>query len=128
MTRPRILLVEDHELLRERTTSLLATLDVDVIGTAGSCAGALAQAHSLVPDVVLLDLSLPDGSGFGVLDVLRRTVPAAKVVILTAYDDAELCRACLDAGAAAFISKAQLWSQLRDTVTALCAADGKHQQ
>src|SRR5262245_65629843 len=101
MSAPRILVVEDHPLLRDRIAELLIESGADVVGTACDGTQGIAAATEFQPDVVLLDLSLPDRSGLDVLKMLRRTVTESRVIILTAYDDAELnsvllgtCRAC----------------------------------
>jgi DNA-binding NarL/FixJ family response regulator len=115
----RVLVVEDHPLMRERLAAILHEIGAHMVGLAGDCAGAIEQACSLIPDLVLLDLSLPDGSGFQVLNTLQRTLPQCRVVIMTAYEDAELERACLAAGAAAFIGKSRLRPQLLEVVNSL---------
>ncbi|MGH7466697.1 MAG: response regulator [Longimicrobiales bacterium] len=112
MTQARILVVEDHVLLRDRLVGLLAENGARVIGVAGDGECAMAEACALDPDVVLLDLSLPDCSGLDVLKTLQQSAPRTKVIILTAYEDAELERICLAAGAYAFVGKSRLRPEL----------------
>jgi DNA-binding NarL/FixJ family response regulator len=112
MSALRILVVEDHALLRDRIAELLLESGADVVGTVPDGAQGLAAASEFRPDIVLLDLSLPDRSGLDVLKTLRRTVAESRVIILTAYEDAELKRVCLAAGAAAFVGKSQLREEL----------------
>ncbi len=99
-------------MLRQHLAALLGTMGAVVVGEVPDGAQALASALELVPDVVLLDLSLPDGSGLEVLKQLRQVVPQSNVIILTAYEGDELRRVCLAAGACAFVSKAQLRTEL----------------
>jgi DNA-binding NarL/FixJ family response regulator len=112
MTQARILVVEDHALLRDRLVGLLADTGAQVIGVAGEGGRAIAETCALDPDVVLLDLSLPDCSGLDVLKTLQQAAPRTKVIILTAYEDPELERICLAAGAAAFVGKSRLRPEL----------------
>src|SRR5262245_36772282 len=116
MSAPRILVVEDHPLLRDRIAELLIESGAEVVGTASDGTQGIAAASEFQPDVVLLDLSLPDRSGLDVLKMLRRTVAESRVIILTAYEDAELKRVCLAAGAAAFVGKSRLRDELPEVL------------
>lgn len=81
----RTLIVDDEYLARERLRQLLAPRsDVEVVGEAASVAGAVEAIGRFDPDLTLLDIKLPDGSGF---EVLERVQPDAHVVFVTAYDD-----------------------------------------
>ena len=102
----RLLLVDDHEVVRLGLRTLFAKTDtIDVIGEAGSVAEATAQANLLRPDVVLMDLRLPDGSGIDACrDILSRT-PATRVLFLTSYSDEDAVRATVLAGAAGYLLK-----------------------
>src|SRR5919106_978357 len=71
----RILVVDDHPLTRDALTSLLAQGGFDVVGEAGDGAEALEQAHTLQPDLILLDLSMPGMDGLTVLPRLRSAAP-----------------------------------------------------
>ena len=109
---PRVLIVEDHPTLRQHLAVLLQAMGAEVVGEASDGAQALQLTVALEPDVVLLDLSLPDRSGLEVMRQMREQVARSKVIILTAYEGNELRRVCLDAGAVAFVSKAQLRAEL----------------
>jgi len=102
----RLLLVDDHEVVRLGLRTLFAKTDtIDVIGEAGSVAEATAQANLLRPDVVLMDLRLPDGSGIDACrDILSRA-PATRVLFLTSYSDEDAVRATVLAGAAGYLLK-----------------------
>lgn len=102
----RLLLVDDHAVVREGLRAFLRLQpDLEVIGEAADGATALEVAVSLQPDVVLLDLLMPNGDGLSVLRTLRERVPVARVMVLTSYaDDAQLF-AAMDAGAAGYMLK-----------------------
>jgi len=101
-----ILVVDDHALMREAVRAILDGADgLEVVGEAHSAASALAQTAALDPDLVLLDLRLPDVDGLGCLDALRRRHPKTKVVIFSAVDDTELVSAALARGAEGYVLK-----------------------
>src|SRR5687768_18237181 len=85
MKAPTVAIIDDEPLARERLRSLLAPLDVRVVGEAGSVAEAVQLLSQAMPDIVLLDIEMPDGTGFDVLDQLGDT-PLPLVIIVTAYD------------------------------------------
>lgn len=102
----RVLIVDDHTLVRAGIRRLLESLaEVQVVAEASDGDQALAQAQLHLPDVVLLDLSLPGRSGFEVISELRRKVPQAKIVIMSMHDDASHVREALDRGAIGFVVK-----------------------
>ena len=103
----KILIVDDHPLIREAVRHVLAQLDRDVeVFDAESCPAAAEQigAHPDL-DLVLLDLSLPGSSGLSALESLREQFPAVPVVVLSARDDPGVVVGALDAGAMGFIPK-----------------------
>jgi DNA-binding NarL/FixJ family response regulator len=101
-----ILVVDDHALMRESVRAILETDDgFEVVGEAESAGAAVEQAGALRPDVILLDLRLPDADGFACLDALARRVPEAAVIVFSAVDEPELVSAALDRGAAGYILK-----------------------
>lgn len=109
MTAPnslRVLLVDDHPIVRSGLR-VIGTLDprLQIVGEAGSVAEALAAIPALQPDVVLLDLRLPDGSGIEVCRQARRLRPELRIVCLTSFADASLVLAALAAGADAYLLK-----------------------
>jgi DNA-binding NarL/FixJ family response regulator len=101
-----VLLVDDHELIRHGL--LLAfqrSGDFEVVDEAATAAQAVRLANAHTPDVVVVDVRLPDGSGLDVTRELRRRHPEMGLVVLTMYAGDEQLLAALDAGASAFIAK-----------------------
>ncbi|GAA0234302.1 response regulator transcription factor [Saccharothrix mutabilis subsp. mutabilis] len=96
----RILVVDDHPVVCDGVRSLVAsTPDIEVVGSARTARDAVVQARALRPDLVLLDLRLPDMLGSEALPRITAAAPAAKVVVFTAYDDHAALSAALAGGA-----------------------------
>jgi DNA-binding NarL/FixJ family response regulator len=83
----RLLVCDDHQVIRTGLASLLAGTDIEIIGEADNAKEALRQAQKLKPDIVLLDIRMPDGDGLATLEKLRAKVPESKVVMLSTYDN-----------------------------------------
>jgi DNA-binding NarL/FixJ family response regulator len=107
MRRPvRVLLVDDHEIVRVGLRTILASHPgIAVVGEAATAREAIAEAARLVPDVVLMDLRLPDGDGVDVCRTIRAAHPGSRVVMLTAYADEEALVASVLAGASGYLLK-----------------------
>ena len=105
-TTTRVLLVDDHELIRAGLRSAFERAgDFFVVGEACTAAEALEQVAVLRPDVVVLDVNLPDGSGIEVTRELRRRYPGLGIVIVTMYSGDKQLFGALEASASAFVSK-----------------------
>jgi two-component system, NarL family, nitrate/nitrite response regulator NarL len=102
----RVLLVDDHALFRKGVASLLTALDdMEVVGEAASGKEALAKAKELTPDLVLMDIKMPDGSGLEATQRIKEAVPEAKIVMLTVSgEDGDLFRA-IKSGAHGYLLK-----------------------
>jgi DNA-binding NarL/FixJ family response regulator len=101
----RVFLVDDHEVVRRGVADLLgAEPDLEVVGEAGTCAEALARVPALAPDVVVLDVRLPDGDGVTVCRELRSQTDVA-CLMLTSFDDDEALFDAILAGAAGYVLK-----------------------
>lgn len=102
----RILVVDDHPLFREGVIHSLATeSDLAVVGQAASGEEALRLARDLMPDVVLLDVTMPGWSGLLTAEKLATACPATKVVMLTVVDDEDKLLAAFAAGARGYVLK-----------------------
>ncbi len=102
----RILVVDDHPLFREGVIhSLAPESDLAVVGQAASGEEALRLARDLMPDVVLLDVTMPGWSGLLTAEKLATACPAAKVVMLTVVDDEDKLVAAFAAGARGYVLK-----------------------
>ena len=119
-----VFLVDDHELVRRGIAGLLeAEADITVVGEAATAAQARSRILATQPDVALLDVRLPDGSGIDVCRDIRSTSPSIACLILTAYDDDEAIYAAVIAGAAGYVLKDIRGAGLIDSVRAV--AQGK---
>jgi DNA-binding NarL/FixJ family response regulator len=124
MTPIRLLIVDDHEMVREGLSLLLAEADdVSIVGQAGRGGEAVALAESLRPDVVLLDLFLPDTNGVEVTKRLKAAGNAARILILTSSADGAHVREALQAGATGYLLKDLLRNDLLDAIRS--AAQGR---
>ena len=102
----RVLIADDHAVLRAGLRMLLdAESDLEVVGEAGDGAEALAQTIELAPDVVLLDVTMPQVGGLEVLRRIRDASPRTRVLILTMHDDEGYLREALAAGGAGYVLK-----------------------
>ena len=102
----RLALVDDHQMVRVGLRTLFeAVLQFEVIGEAATAAEALELLPKLAPDVVLLDMRLPDGSGLEVCRQLRRLCPQVRVLMLTSYYNDDMVMDAIQAGAEGYLLK-----------------------
>jgi two-component system, NarL family, response regulator DevR len=102
----RVFLLDDHDLIRRGLRDLLeAEPDIVVVGEAGRAADAIRDIPALRPDVAILDLRLPDGTGVDVCRQVRAQQPAIACLILTSFDDRHALLAAIAAGAVGFVLK-----------------------
>jgi two-component system, NarL family, nitrate/nitrite response regulator NarL len=118
MRRVRILVVDDHQMLREALVGMLEAAGFEVVGAVGDGADATSLAVELTPDVVLMDLSVPVLNGLDATRLLREVVPGVAIVLFSAFDSPELKRQAFDAGAVAYLPKGCSAARLRATVEA----------
>ena len=120
----RLLLVDDHAVVRSGLRMLLATEgDVEIIGEAGTAAEALASAADLKPDVILMDIGLPDKSGIDATREIKAQFPNVAIVALTIHEDEEYFFKMLEAGASGYVPKRAAPEELLTAIRA--AANGE---
>ena len=106
MDKIRILLVDDHALFREGVKHTLTRHeDFEIVAEAGDAAGALDRARACLPDIVLLDINLPDRPGIDVVTDLQAELPYCKVIMLTVLEDHESLMAAITNGARGYVLK-----------------------
>jgi DNA-binding NarL/FixJ family response regulator len=116
----RVLVVDDHQAFRHALTSALSMVDdIEVAGQAGGGLAACQEAEQLDPDVIIMDLSMPDLSGIDAMKRIHERRPDLPVVILTAHADDGTEREAREAGASGFVAKG---TGLRDLVVVLYEA------
>lgn len=109
----KVFITDDSLIVREHLVTLLDELaGVEIVGQAGNVAEAISGIRSLRPDVVILDIRLPDGSGIDVLQNVKQDQPAPVVIILTNYPYPGYRQRCLSAGADFFLDKSTEFDQL----------------
>jgi two-component system response regulator DevR len=102
----RVFLVDDHEVVRRGIADMInAEPDLEVVGEASTARQAVARVAATVPDVAVLDVRLPDGSGIDVCRAIRSANPEVQCLMLTAYDDDEASYSAVLAGAAGYVLK-----------------------
>jgi two-component system response regulator NreC len=120
----RILLVDDHAVVRSGLRMLLGTeSDVEIIGEAGTAAEAFASTADLKPDVILMDIGLPDKSGIEATRDIKAKFPEVAIVALTIHEDEEYFFKMLEAGASGYVPKRAAPEELLTAIRA--AAHGE---
>jgi DNA-binding NarL/FixJ family response regulator len=113
----RLLVVDDHEVVRQGLAALLDRREgFQVVAEAGTVAESIEQARRHRPDIVIMDVRLPDGSGIEACRAIRAEFPATRIVMLTSYPDEEAVLSAIVAGASGYLLK-QI--RARDLVAAL---------
>ncbi|MGE5485662.1 MAG: response regulator [Ignavibacteriales bacterium] len=102
----RVVIVDDHSMVREGLKTMLTLEDtVKVVGEAGTMEDALKVCGQTRPDVVLLDIKMPNCTGYDFIGPIRKSAPQSKILMLTAYDDKEYVRQSFEAGADGYALK-----------------------
>ena len=118
----RVVLVDDHELFRAGVRGEIAA-SVDIVGEAGTVAEAVPLIRELDPDVVLLDVHLPDGGGEGVIAGVTQERPAVKFLALSVSDAAEDVIGVIRAGARGYVTKTISGPELEDAIERVAQGD-----
>jgi len=118
----RVLVVDDHAVMRSGLRLLLEReADIECAGEAGTAADAVREARFLEPDVIVLDVTMPDQSGIDALPALRSAAPGAKVLMLSMQDDPTYVRQAFAAGAQGYVLKEAADSEVVDAVREIAA-------
>lgn len=116
----RVAVVDDHELVAEALErAILAHPRIHFVGHAGTAAAGFMLVQAAQPDIVVMDLKLPDGSGVDVTRAIKAAFPAIDVVMLTGFADGATLANALEAGCAGFVSKAGRFDELLATIEAV---------
>lgn len=116
----RVMLVDDHEVVREGLRTLIGRhKELTVVAEASTMAEAIAAAARAKPDVIIMDVRLPDGSGVEACRTIRETRPETKVIMLTSYADDEALFASIVAGAAGYLLKQTRGQAVIDAITSV---------
>jgi NarL family two-component system response regulator LiaR len=108
-----VLIADDNASVREGLRALIASEPgLELVGEAADGAEAVAKAHSLRPDVILMDLIMPRKSGLEAINEIRQENPAARILVLTGFADDDQILAAIKAGALAYLPKGALPQQL----------------
>jgi two-component system, NarL family, response regulator NreC len=120
----RVLLADDHAVVRAGAKAVLATAkDMTVVGEASTGQQAIAMAERCDPDVIVLDLDMPDGDGMEVTKAVVAKGPRPRVLVLTMHSEEEYLVPILQAGAAGFVVKTAADKELVDAVRAVANGD-----
>jgi DNA-binding NarL/FixJ family response regulator len=120
-----VLIAEDHPGVARAVSRVLA-LDCEVVGTVADGSAVLEVAQRLQPDVIVVDLNLPNVNGLEACRQIRQVNPETKIIVFTAMDDLDIRQQCSEVGASAFVSKVagNGDENLLSTVKRLCSDRG----
>ena len=119
----RILLADDHQILREGIRRGFESAGHEIVGEAANGAEAVELALELRPEIIIMDLSMPVMDGVTATQKICSQLPETQVVVLTMHDDVNKTRQALDAGANGYLSKGSSFSEVLSTVEAVAAGE-----
>jgi DNA-binding NarL/FixJ family response regulator len=126
MSKLRILLADDHETVREGLRLIVnAQSDMEVVGEAGDGRAAVARTQELLPDIVVMDISMPHLNGLKATEKLKQVCPQVKVLTLTRHTDYGYLQQLLRAGASGYVLKQSKPAEMLQAIRAV-AAGGKY--
>jgi DNA-binding NarL/FixJ family response regulator len=116
----RVLLADDHTMMREGLSALLAGAGMEIVGSVGTGRDAVHAAIAMSPDVVVMDLSMPEMNGMDATREICARMPAVQVVVLSMHANREHVYQALDAGATGYVLKDSASTELVSAVRAAC--------
>lgn len=117
-----VMIVDDHEVVRRGIAEVVERADgMTVVAEAGSVADGIRRAALVRPKVMLIDLQLPDGTGIDLMRSVRETLPSAKAIVLTSFDDDDALAAALESGASAYLLKSVRGAEITDVIRAVAS-------
>jgi len=117
-----VMIVDDHEVVRRGIAEVIERTDgMTVVAEAGSVADGIRRASLVRPQVMLVDLMLPDGTGIDIIKAVLAEQPGVRPVVLTSFDDDDAVAAALDAGAVAYMLKTVRGAEIGDVVRQVAA-------
>lgn len=114
----RLLIADDHEVIRTGLASLLAGTEIEIVAEAANGKEAIKEAERIRPDVILLDIRMPDIDGLAALEKLRELVPDSRVVMLSTYDNPTYIARAVALGATDYVLKGSPREDIITTITA----------
>ena len=116
MTKHKVMIVDDHDVVRMGLRVLLDDSEYEVIHEAGGVTEALRLVRQKVPDIVLLDVRLPDGTGIEACRLIKQEFPEVRILMLTSYEDEQAVIEAIGAGASGYLLKQISREGLREAV------------
>ena len=113
----RLLIADDHEVIRTGLASLLAGTNIEIVAEAANGKDTIKQAEKVQPDIVLLDIRMPDGDGLATLEKLRAKVPESRVIMLSTYDNPTYVARAVALGASDYVLKSSSREDLVSAIT-----------
>jgi len=117
----KVLIADDHTVMREGLVTLLTGAGMQVIGSVGNGRDAVRMVHDEVPDIAIMDISMPEMNGFDATRDICTRYPGVQVVILSMYSSREHVHQALSAGAMGYVLKASAGTEVVEAVRAVCA-------
>jgi DNA-binding NarL/FixJ family response regulator len=116
------MIIDDHEVVRRGIAEVVDRAEgMSVVAEAGSVADGARRASLVRPQVLLVDLQLPDGTGIELISQVREHLPNVRAIVLTSFDDDDALAAALEAGAAAYLLKSVRGAEITDVIRAVAA-------
>jgi len=123
LKRYKVMVVDDHDVVRMGLIALLEESEFEVVSESGSVAEAVEKSMKTSPDVILMDIRLPDGSGIEACRQILLRQPTVRVLMLTSYADEEAVLQSIEAGASGYVLKEIGRHALRDTIRKVVAGE-----